>query len=298
MTPLNQIISGSYSDSFRFVSCPCCESGSLVEEFRNPTSRKIENWRQFFYGGKDYIPRIIRCRECGYGFIDPVNADAARYYREAKTGDYGQLTLQRRKYFSAVKRQIEQHGVILPSMASILDLGAASGEWLAFWKGSAKLYATEANPNHISTLEDNGVIVSLNAKEFKNKFDLISAFDFLEHVPDPRDTIMSLIKLLNPGGYLVLGVPDMGKWAVRLLGIRYYLYCPMHMSYFTSTSLSVLLKKLIKNNPQVFKSPPMFTSLSGALKWLMPEVRLSLFDKIAIPIGYRASLIATVQVNV
>lgn len=282
-----------------FVSCPCCESNRFVEEFQNSAPKKIENWRQFFYGGKDYIPRIICCRECGYRFIDQINADATRFYREAEAGDYRHLTLQRRKYFSAVKRQIEQHGVNLPPMPLILDLGAASGEWLAFWKGSAKLYATETNPNHINTLEDNGIIVSLDVSEFDNKFDLISAFDFLEHVPDPRNTIISMMARLNPGGYLVIGVPDMGKWAARLLGVRYYLYCPMHVSYFTSSSLSVLLKKLTGNNPHVFESPPMYTSLSGAVKWIMPPtIWSSVFDNILIPIGYRASLIATVQVKV
>ena len=284
-------------DNLRFIFCPCCESRKLAEFFRNPTFRKIESWRQFFYGGKDYIPRIIRCSECGYSFIDPIDLDAERYYREAETGDYGHLILQRRQYFSAVKRKIEQHGVKLPSISSILDVGAASGEWLALWKGAAKLHATEANPNHINALENSGVIVSLSAKEFNKKFDLISAFDFLEHVPDPRNTILSLMELLNPGGYLILGVPDMGTWAARLLGIRYYLYCPMHVSYFTCTSLSVLLKNLTKDTPQIFKSPPMSTSLSGALKWIMPRVRSSVFDKIAIPMGYRASLIATVRVN-
>jgi SAM-dependent methyltransferase len=298
MSYLDQIMSNRHLDSFRFVSCPCCESRRFVEEFRNPTSRKIENWRQFFYGGKDYIPRIIRCTECGYSFIDPIGSDIERYYREADTGDYRGLTLQRRKYFSAVKSQIEQHGVTLPTMPSILDLGAASGEWLSFWQGSAKLYATEANSKHIDTLQKNRIIVLLNAEEFHNKFDLISAFDFLEHVPDPYHTIISLMALLNPGGYLVFGVPDMGKFVIRVFGFRYYLYCPMHVSYFTAGSLSSLLRRSTKGIPQIFQSPPMSTSLSGALKWIMPKIRLSVFDNIVIPIGYRASLIATVQVNV
>ena len=291
-------MSNRHSDNFRFAFCPCCESRNFLEIFRNPAFREINNWRQFFYGGKDYIPRIIRCSECGYSFIDPMDPDAERYYREADTGDYRTLAPQRREYFSAVKHQLEQHGVILPSEPSILDLGAASGEWLSLWQGSAKLYATEANSEHIDTLQKNNVIVSLNADEFHNKFDLISAFDFLEHVPDPYRTIMSLMALLNPGGYLVFGVPDMGKFVIRLFGFRYYLYCPMHISYFTAGSLNLLLRRSTKGTPQIFKSPPMSTSLSGALKWVMPKVRLSVFDKIVIPIGYRASLIATVQVNI
>jgi SAM-dependent methyltransferase len=42
---------------------------------------------------------------------------------------------------------------------------------------------------------------------FGKQFDLIGMFDVLEHIPEERETLLSLRELLAPGGFLVLTVP-------------------------------------------------------------------------------------------
>ena len=42
---------------------------------------------------------------------------------------------------------------------------------------------------------------------FGKQFDLIGMFDVLEHIPEERETLLSLRELLAHGGFLVLTVP-------------------------------------------------------------------------------------------
>lgn len=42
---------------------------------------------------------------------------------------------------------------------------------------------------------------------FAKRFDLVGMFDVLEHIPEERETLLSLRELLSPGGMLILTVP-------------------------------------------------------------------------------------------
>lgn len=46
---------------------------------------------------------------------------------------------------------------------------------------------------------------------FRRPFDLVAAFDVLEHVADDRAALASILRLLAPGGHLVLTVPAFAR---------------------------------------------------------------------------------------
>jgi SAM-dependent methyltransferase len=81
-------------------------------------------------------------------------------------------------------------------------------------------------------------------------FDAIVLHHVFEHVPDPRQTLHELARLLAPGGALCLEVPNAGSlrarlampWLTRQLRLdeRYRAF-PIHLWYFQPTTLSRLL---------------------------------------------------------
>jgi SAM-dependent methyltransferase len=180
----------------------------------------------------------------------------------------------------------------LSTPSNILDIGCASGDWLQLWEESASLYGTELSPVFHEELANKGIqVVHPEIIEFK-KYDLISMFDYLEHVECPEAELSRAYRNLKMGGYLVIGVPDMGKWQARLFGIKYYLYCPMHFSYFNRISLEKITSKIfLKKSISIFQSPPMKTNINGILKWLGFNHPLSYWSSINFPLGYSASLI-------
>lgn len=243
------------------------------------------------YGGRQFIGKIIHCNNCDFRYVQtPTPGD--NYYTNADHSGYSSLADARLRYFSELKVSLRKRGITLSDEASMLDLGAGDGDWLAAWPEVRHRSATEMQPTLIQRMNDKGIFTSPGLESFEHShFNLISAFDFLEHVEDPNPLIQSMHDRLIVGGNIIIGVPDMGKWVARLFGTRYYLYCPMHYSYFTEKSLSMLLSKYFRQ-VEILPSPPMRTSLNGVTKWVLPKLQNAALDKVLLPLGYRASLIA------
>jgi hypothetical protein len=89
----------------------------------------------------------------------------------------------------------------------------------------------------------------------------------------------------------------MGKFIASLLRQRYYLYSPMHLSYFTEDSLRSLLMRIFPEACMIniFPSPAMKADLRTLVKWLRLPLAIHSKLNIQIPFGYSASLIAIVR---
>jgi len=85
---------------------------------------------------------------------------------------------------------------------------------------------------------------SLDEVELENEaYDLITMFDVIEHVPDPKKYVAEAAKLLRSGGIFELATPDVGSLPARLTGKRWigYKLSEEHVYYFSVKTLSRLL---------------------------------------------------------
>jgi len=274
----------------RFDACPCCESKKLYAVWQNRTPQAVTHWKNFMFGGRRFFDRVMGCRTCGFRYLEPIVAGDC-FYHEADHAEYHALSDARLRYFSEVKVAIQKRGYNLSQNARVLDLGAGEGDWLTAWPEIAGRYATEMQPEFILHMQAQGISVQSTIENTTENFDMISAFDFLEHVANPKPLLQQINSKLSLGGMLVIGVPDMGKLLARLLGTRYYLYCPMHYSYFTRNSLHKLLSQYF-TQVDIFESPPMRATLKAVAKWVLPNLQHPALGHVWLPVGYRASLIA------
>jgi hypothetical protein len=74
-------------------------------------------------------------------------------------------------------------------------------------------------------------------------FDVVTAWDVLEHVCDPVSFLGRCREVLRQGGYVFLNVPDISSLQARLLGSRWPLLLPSHLSYFDRSSLTVCARR-------------------------------------------------------
>lgn len=73
-------------------------------------------------------------------------------------------------------------------------------------------------------------------------FDVITAWWYLEHVPNPSQVLREMSSLLKQDGYCVIGVPNIDSFNARTFKDRWYhLDCPRHLHIYSPDTIARLL---------------------------------------------------------
>jgi 2-polyprenyl-3-methyl-5-hydroxy-6-metoxy-1,4-benzoquinol methylase len=124
-------------------------------------------------------------------------------------------------YYHFVRREIEP---LLPKSPNrILEVGAGAGgtlKWLKTIYPKAETTAVELNPDLLDELKQNADVAVIGQidetfTELKT-YDLILLLDVLEHLPDSTTTLRKLSKLLEPGGQVIVSVPNIAHLSVSV----------------------------------------------------------------------------------
>ena len=84
----------------------------------------------------------------------------------------------------------------------------------------------------------------LTAPFAPKRYDVVTAFHVLEHVPDPVAVARRMLHWLAPGGLLIVEVPNAGGLGARLFGGAWSgLELPRHLSHFTPETLERVIDK-------------------------------------------------------
>lgn len=128
---------------------------------------------------------------------------------------------------------------------TVLDFGCGSGygtEMLS--KNAAKVTGADISKEAVDYAKKTFVSHNLDFKtiyELKDeKFDIITSFQVIEHVPNDIEYIKTLKKFLNPGGHLLISTPDKKH---RLFNHIQKPWNIFHLKEYTSESLENLLIK-------------------------------------------------------
>jgi 2-polyprenyl-3-methyl-5-hydroxy-6-metoxy-1,4-benzoquinol methylase len=78
-------------------------------------------------------------------------------------------------------------------------------------------------------------------------YDLVTMWDVIEHLPEPRAFVRRSFELLRPGGWLLIKTPRNGQLAIRLSRLatraaNILVQYPSHIQFFSPQSLGTLLR--------------------------------------------------------
>lgn len=130
---------------------------------------------------------------------------------------YDQMrVLQQDHWWFAARREIlagEIARLPLPRPAAILEVGSGPGGNIAMLSrfGAVKAIEPDAE-SRAYTIEQSGVdvrpgLLPQSLPDFGQAFDLVAAFDVVEHVDDDAGAVAALARLAKPGGFLITTVP-------------------------------------------------------------------------------------------
>jgi len=153
---------------------------------------------------------------------------------------------------------------------ALLDLGCSSGAFLESLKGGPwRLYGIEISAKAAKTAEEKScakVFVGdvAEAPFTPSSFEVITCFDVLEHMYDPRQVMEKVSGWLKPGGIFYVLVPNIDSAEARVFGSYWPgLELPRHLSHFSPAALRHLAKSvgLHEVSLQTHRNPGVGTGL-------------------------------------
>lgn len=199
---------------------------------------------------------IHKCPSCTLQFAHtpPVGSAAELYTAgyfsgEAETGGYQDYrgeyvshheTFQRR--LVAAENRLGHKGMLLDYGCALGHLGhAARG---LGWDVIITDISFAAVQRAVAEFNLLGFVSDLAYPPLKPAaFDLITLYDVIEHIPEPKSILSALSGLLKQDGLLHVTTPDVGSISAHLLGKRWYHYKPReHLYYFNRATLPRIIE--------------------------------------------------------
>jgi 2-polyprenyl-3-methyl-5-hydroxy-6-metoxy-1,4-benzoquinol methylase len=215
--------------------CPVCGLGGAKEWLRAP---------DHFHGLRE-LYTLARCSGCSLVWQTnaPKPSEMYRHYTDAYHGLISASGQNAPHRWQARKAALAPH----KQSGALLDMGCSSGAFLESLKdGPWSLYGIEMSADTAKIAEQrSGAHVFVgdvpDASFAPESFDVITCFDVLEHVYDPRQVMVKVQEWLKPGGIFYLLVPNIDSAEARVFGSYWHgLELPRHLSHFSPESLKYL----------------------------------------------------------
>ena len=201
-------------------------------------------WRCTSFGHRHHPP-IYGCDDCGLLFQWPMPPQEA--LEAAYAGVVDPLYMaERENRILTFRKAVRALG---PAAGRrLLDVGAYCGyflevareagfraEGLELSRWAAGIARSQGFTIHSQPLEERA--------RTSDRYHVVTMWDVIEHLPDPREELAAAHRLLLPGGRLHLTTIDTGSLVARMLGARWPWLMDMHLVYFDRATLSALLEE-------------------------------------------------------
>lgn len=190
----------------RSIHCPLCGNANVkVCETLN-TNGIRRQYRQQFGIRVHFLEGVVQfceCATCGLRFYDPSTTGGAEFY--AQLQDYPWYYLNDKDEYEIARKFVLRSN-------HVLEVGSGTGNF-GMRLDCTSYIGLEFNPNAIKIAKERGLTlldqqINEHAATHQECYEVVCAFQVLEHLGDPRDFFESAVACLRPGGKLIISVPS------------------------------------------------------------------------------------------
>jgi 2-polyprenyl-3-methyl-5-hydroxy-6-metoxy-1,4-benzoquinol methylase/ribosomal protein S27E len=237
----------SRCSEFVEVDCPACGSSEKVQRFTKNGMR------------------YVACAHCETLYVSPrPTAEVLGWFYQGSPNyaywnthvfPASEPARRQRIFVPRVDRLLDmckRHGV---QTEALLEVGIGFGTFCSELKSRnvfKRVVGVEPTPDLAQTCRDRGIEVIEKPVELIDSaevglFDVVASFEVIEHLFSPRDFVEQMLRLLKPGGLMMLTCPNAKGFDVETLGPVGTTVDHEHLNYFHPKSLAAMLEKLNMN---------------------------------------------------
>lgn len=242
-------MSSTPSLKMRERNCPVC--GSSQNRLFAEQNVNFAELNAFAFASRklpEYMHwRLVECAVCDLLYATPVPTEdfLAGGYAEAAFDSGPEAVLASKTYQGALRTLVHR----LPDRDGAIDIGTGEG---AFLKRLLELDFTNVigiEPSAAPIQQAEPQIKPLirhelfNANAFEGgRYSLITCFQTIEHLPDPLAIVTDAMRLLKPGGALMIVCHNRRAVSAKVLGRRSPIFDIEHLQLFSPRSIGRLFE--------------------------------------------------------
>jgi 2-polyprenyl-3-methyl-5-hydroxy-6-metoxy-1,4-benzoquinol methylase len=211
---LDHIVSQDYTITHKKFSIKRCEVCKLLITTPRPPTNELGQ----YYLSTNYISHSKKANS----LLDKLYLLARKYTLKSKTNLLNTYALRK----------------------SVLDYGCGTGTFLSHlkkqgWKIAGVEPSKEARAIALEELSDTEIKPSLEATD--GKFQVVSLWHVLEHIPNLREVLHNFKRVLDQDGVIIIAVPNPNSWESSVYKEHWAAYdTPRHLWHFNQKSIKLL----------------------------------------------------------
>jgi SAM-dependent methyltransferase len=231
--------------------CPVCGGKTSTTVFAESTvdTAKLDAYAFASRKVPEYMHhRLLHCQGCDVLFASPVPApeELSSAYRDAAFDSGPEAAFAARTY-GTLLQGLETK---LPDKSGALDIGTGDGAFLheLLSRGFSNVIGVEPSSAPIAAADPavrplirHGIFTGDEAPP--QSLSLVTCFQTIEHLSDPLAICRDALRLLKPGGALLIACHNRRATANRILGRKSPIFDLEHLQLFSPDSIRRLLKE-------------------------------------------------------